>query len=511
MLIANVMCTQESNILNSNKDNPENMDVNSAVSKTLIASRTGITDNSYVLFNDYRVQKKSIGRGSFCKVYKGYDTIKKEYVAIKKIDINKIKKSRISYSKNTNKLIELINNETKILESLDHVNIAKCHRVIRSVTNDNVYIIMEYCEGGTLKEYKKSNKMNINCVIRQIINGIDYLHKNGIIHRDLKPENIMFKNNVPKIIDFGFAKKYTSTTDMFQTLCGTPLYFAPEIIHDKKYTTKADIWALGVIIYELVFDRYPFLINNQYPMDIHTLNKVFQRNKIDYTSTNRNIDAHCIDLIKNMLQVQPANRIKWETLICHPYFTATTAPFTELPPLSNTPNHHENKPTSPDSIKSLLLSDNINTQYVLDSLDDVLIEGYNNPPAKTELHSKKSMYESIHKTTIAKSSMFETIALKQSQTLELHDLKDSDVSLGAKKISVQNILGDTVIIDDYVNLKDEDSYGSATSIPIAIKCTTKHTNLYDSTTLKKNKSYSQSVYGYITFGIEYVKSFSPAK
>jgi serine/threonine protein kinase len=309
--------------MNDVKSIPDNRCVlqqNSCDSKDVLLDKN--SKSSYVFFDDYKVQKKSIGSGSFCKVYKGYDRNTKECVAIKKINIDEIIKKKASYSKNVDKLKANINNEIKIIESLDHINIAKCNKIIRSSKNNNICIVMEFCEGGTLNEYKKNNKINIDKIIKQIIDGINYLHIKGIVHRDLKPENIMFKNNIVKIIDFGFARKYTAKTEMFKTLCGTPLYFAPEMINDKIYTIKADIWSLGVIFYELVFDKYPFLIKGNYPMDIQTLMKIIDTKKIDYNINliKNNVDTKCIDLIYDMLQRDPKDRIEWNNLLAHPYF-----------------------------------------------------------------------------------------------------------------------------------------------------------------------------------------------
>ena len=84
------------------------------------------------------------------------------------------------------------------------------------------------------------------------------LHTNNIIHRDLKPQNILVTvDDTLKISDFGFAKSYNPDADLQQTMCGSPLYMAPEILEQKRYTDVVDLWSIGVIMYELYFNEVP--------------------------------------------------------------------------------------------------------------------------------------------------------------------------------------------------------------------------------------------------------------
>jgi serine/threonine-protein kinase ULK/ATG1 len=88
--------------------------------------------------------------------------------------------------------------------------------------------------------------------MEQILMGFLELIENSVIHRDVKPENIMMHNGKLKIADFGFAKNVISSKHMQKSMVGTPLYMAPQVLKREKYTSKCDIWALGVIFYEVI-------------------------------------------------------------------------------------------------------------------------------------------------------------------------------------------------------------------------------------------------------------------
>ena len=82
--------------------------------------------------------------------------------------------------------------------------------------------------------------------------------KLGIIHRDLKPANILVDKDTFKICDFGFAKLFNDGGRMARTFVGTPIYMSPQVLNQKQYTSKTDVWSLGVMYYELLFGRLPF-------------------------------------------------------------------------------------------------------------------------------------------------------------------------------------------------------------------------------------------------------------
>ncbi|KRX03079.1 Protein kinase-like domain [Pseudocohnilembus persalinus] len=152
-------------------------------------------------------------------------------------------------------LYEYAIKEVKNQSLLNHKNIVKLIECMRD--DQNIYLIMEFCEQGNLINYIDQFQPNYEQCIKiavDILNGLIELHRNNILHRDLKPNNILVKNGVFKISDFGVS----TISKMAQTKCGTQKYMAPEVLKGKTYGFKSDLWSFGVIFYYLLFQEYPF-------------------------------------------------------------------------------------------------------------------------------------------------------------------------------------------------------------------------------------------------------------
>jgi len=121
-------------------------------------------------------------------------------------------------------------------------------------------MVLEYASGGSLNEkikfgYGQLSKILVKRYFRDVCEAVKYLHENNYMHRDIKPENILItKDNHAKLCDFGFA----SILEYRSTLCGTFEYMAPEMIQKKPYDYKIDIWALGILLFELIQGFAPF-------------------------------------------------------------------------------------------------------------------------------------------------------------------------------------------------------------------------------------------------------------
>ena len=207
-----------------------------------------------------------IGKGGYSEVYKAYDTYNHKFIACKLIQINENWPQEIkqSYIKHTIR-------ENLILQNLNHKKIVKLYDTLE--INDNSFCnILEYCSGPDLSLYIRKNGGSISeqiakIIITQILQALIYLNNltKKIIHYDLKPENILFDSDMNiKITDFGLAKIIEPNTEFVQLTSqgvGTYWYLPPECFEENKnieINSKVDIWSLGVILYEIIFNKKPF-------------------------------------------------------------------------------------------------------------------------------------------------------------------------------------------------------------------------------------------------------------
>lgn len=127
-------------------------------------------------------------------------------------------------------------------------------------------MVLEYCEDGDLKNYLEKNRKNeglseaeAQTFMRHLTQGYLALLKQSIIHRDIKPANILLKQGVAKLSDFGFSRVVEDPNKTQKlTLLGTPLYTAPEILANKEFSNKCDVWSMGVVFYEMLHGRTPW-------------------------------------------------------------------------------------------------------------------------------------------------------------------------------------------------------------------------------------------------------------
>ena len=159
--------------------------------------------------------------------------------------------------------------EVNVMQALKHVNIITLHKSF--LDKGNLYIVMEYAEGGDLAGFLKRSKQtgrplseeSVLKTVGEILRGLEHVHANKFVHRDIKPANVLLsKDGVAKLADFGVSRVLLYTLEEARTMIGTPYYLAPEMIEDKGYSYPADIWSSGVLMYEMLTYAHPFTGNN---------------------------------------------------------------------------------------------------------------------------------------------------------------------------------------------------------------------------------------------------------
>ncbi|MEZ4884476.1 MAG: serine/threonine-protein kinase [Chitinophagales bacterium] len=210
--------------------------------------------------------KDFIGKGGFSRVYKAFDNIRKRYVALK------------FYKGNVSDKYDIIS-EINRMDDLIHPNLIRYYdaNIIDSVNaigeTEHIQVgIMEYANAGDISTFFKVKRSPevISAIVKDILKGLAYLHKNGIAHRDLKPKNILLTQNkkgkyIAKIADFGISKRIdVDDATMSSQLMGSVEYMAPEQFApamfgiNQKLATNVDLWSLGIIIYEFYAQNLPF-------------------------------------------------------------------------------------------------------------------------------------------------------------------------------------------------------------------------------------------------------------
>lgn len=319
-----------------------------------------------------------IGKGSFAEVYRGIHIVrtpcipstlrrgwtltqaqeKRQSVAIKSVNMNKLNK----------KLKDNLVSEISILRSLHHphiVSLIDCQE-----TPSRMHIIMEFCELGDLSAFIKKradlvnhpqtqrmiekypnpavgglNEVIVRHFAKQMASALEFLRSKNYIHRDLKPQNLLLNpsslyysqsgtlermplaadanslipatgiESLPmlKVADFGFAR-VLPTTSLAETLCGSPLYMAPEILRYEKYDAKADLWSVGTVLFEMMCARPPFRANNH----VELLRKIEER-KDHIRFPEGIISSRAMkNLIRALLKRKPTERMSYDGFFSDP-------------------------------------------------------------------------------------------------------------------------------------------------------------------------------------------------
>ncbi|KAG7964903.1 hypothetical protein I3843_09G195500 [Carya illinoinensis] len=259
---------------------------------------------------EYQVGRQ-IGSGSFSVVWHARHRVHGTEVAIKEIATGRLNK----------KLQESLMSEIFILKRINHPNIIRLHDIIE--VPGKIHLVLEYCRGGDLSIYIQRQgrvpEATAKQFMQQLVAGLQILRENSLIHRDLKPQNLLLStsdnNSVLKIADFGFARSL-QPRGLAETLCGSPLYMAPEIMQLQKYDAKADLWSVGAILFQLVTGKTPFTGNNQ----IQLLQNIMKSNELQFPP-DIDLSSDCKDLCQKLLRRNPVERLTFEEFFNHPYLS----------------------------------------------------------------------------------------------------------------------------------------------------------------------------------------------
>jgi len=297
---------------NTTSNAPEQKKPNEQAQKPAVKVDSGASALS--IGEKYEVGEE-IGRGAFSVVKNGREKKTGDKVAIKFIEKKFVDKQDLV----------LLAREIDIMKKVHHPNILRLIEVFE--TEDVIALVMELVNGGELfyKIVEKGNYSEEDAakIVRQMIQGVEYLHEKGIAHRDLKPENLLCSSDDrPEyqpfrvvIADFGLSKIFDSENPL-ETSCGTPDYVAPEVITaEGTYDKSVDMWSAGVITYVLLCGFSPFLSSTQTGLFEKIIKVEYDFPEPEWT----NISESAKDFIRHLLIKEPEKRFNAKQCLSHPW------------------------------------------------------------------------------------------------------------------------------------------------------------------------------------------------
>jgi serine/threonine protein kinase len=251
-----------------------------------------------------------LGKGRFGNVYKAREVSTNYTVALKVLQKDDLIKSGCETQ---------LRREIEIQSELCHPNILRLFGFFYDETR--IYLILEYAPGGELYRYMDSlggqfPEREAARYIYDIASALRHCHSKRIIHRDLKPENLLLDENCNvKIADFGWSVHAVSSSRR-TTVCGTLDFLAPELCQRKQYDRNVDLWALGILLFEMLYGSPPFQASGKQ----ETMNRIKDVNILFPEATDKSfVSPAAWDLITSLLQRDPGKRLPLKKVMLHPW------------------------------------------------------------------------------------------------------------------------------------------------------------------------------------------------
>lgn len=251
---------------------------------------------------------RNIGKGNMGTCALALNSADGKYYVVKQVDM-----SRLSAKEREQGL-----NEAKVLSSLRHPNIINYIDSFLARRSDHLCIVMEFADNGDLASHISKRNGELfpeNHVLDwfiQLALSLHYVHQRHILHRDVKTPNVFLtKENVVKLGDFGIARTLSGTFDQARTFVGTPYYLSPELIMEHPYDHRSDVWALGVVLYELLTLRQPFHASDMRGLMQRIL-------KVQYDPISSRYSTEMRNLVPRLLVREPSQRVRMDELLALP-------------------------------------------------------------------------------------------------------------------------------------------------------------------------------------------------
>jgi len=284
---------------------------------------------------------KSLGKSYFGEIFLTEKLGKKGFLTTRKMESSFVERSENIYK---------LNNEINILKTNKNPNLEKL--IDYKKTDNNIYLVTEYCNGGNLSKCLKKyiqifktpfTEEIVQYLMRQILNGLSFLHSKNIIHRDLRLDNLLvyfnsdkdkaslnMLNSKIKISEFSFSKILKNPShQLTKSIVGTPLYTSPDILDGMvnktsylEYNQKVDIWSLGVLCYEMLVGYCPFLGNN--------LQDLYDKIKQGFYSLPNTLSKEAASFIGSMLVIDDNQRLSCKELLKHDFLNKNVKEFKHL-------------------------------------------------------------------------------------------------------------------------------------------------------------------------------------